>query len=218
MFSKLVIRNFPGKLECTLLQVILDKWDLLLLLISFLFPVGKRLEMESNDAVVVIQTLAMLQTELVFWKNYERHKHVVELYSLTSQSFGIIKKFDSEISFKSPPRPPQPSRSPCEDETLQRELPVWLHYTHYMLESLQSADRVPSSFTDYLKQQQVSCITPPLLHGGKENTGYRRNWDRYSHETQVHFSLGTNGGYELFLPFKSLPASALETAGLLPPI
>lgn len=46
----------------------------------FLFPVGKRLEMESNDPVVVIQTLAMLQTELVFWKNYERHKHVVELY------------------------------------------------------------------------------------------------------------------------------------------
>lgn len=33
MFSKLAIRNFSGKLECILLQVILDKWDLLLLLI-----------------------------------------------------------------------------------------------------------------------------------------------------------------------------------------
>lgn len=86
-----------------------------------------------------------------------------------------------------------------------------------MLDSLQSADRVPSSFTDYLKQQQVSCITP-LPHGGKENTGYRENWGRYSHETQVHFPLGTNGDYELFLLFNYLPTSALETVGLPPRI
>jgi len=54
-----------------------------------------------------------------------------------------------------------------------------------MLDTLQSADKVQPSFTDYLKQQQVSCITP-LPHGGKEN---RKNWGRYYHETQVHSPL-----------------------------
>lgn len=50
---------------------------------------------------------------------------------------------------------------------------------------------------------------------GKRTQVTGKNWGRYSHETQVHFFLGTNGDYELFLPFNSLPASALETVGLI---